>query len=417
MLKLENSIVQILVQKTELDLNHPLNVFKNVQSSGTGFLIDKEEILTCFHVVDNSLNIKIKLNDVEKIATIKYVFPDDDLAVLSFNNDFTNYNILDYKITTTKDNSEVTTVGFPYSSKNIIITKGIISGYQDSVIQTDSPLNSGNSGGPILDGDKYIGVNQSKMVGDASNIGFSIPIFRFLIYWKLNNNKLQKVNMKPRLLFKYQQIKQKDFYKIDGVIITKMHELSPLRKSGIEIGDIITEINSSVINNDGYLKFDFFPEKIELSDIHLWFIPGDVINAKYYSIKNKNFYLTKIKFENVETNLPNYYHGLTDPYYYENSGLIFSIVTKYHYEEFKKLDLTILQKIQIYERVGDYNNLFTLYLSDINYTKLKFTDYPVGDIILEINDILIKDINVFKQVIKNPIKKFKTINNEVYFVV
>ena len=416
MLKIENSIVQILVQKTDIDLNHPLNIFKNTQTSGTGFLISKDEILTCFHVVDNSLNIKIKLNDVEKSATVKYVFPDDDLAVISFNNDFTNYNILDYKITTTKDNLEVTTVGFPYSSKNVIITKGIISGYQNSVIQTDSPLNSGNSGGPILDGNKYIGVNQSKMVGDASNVGFSIPIFRFLIYWKLNNNKLQKINLKPNLLFKYQQIKQKDYYKIDGVIVTKMHELSPLKKAGIELGDIITEINGSVINNDGYLKFDFFPEKIELNDIHLWFVPGDVINTKFYSIKNKNFYLTKIKFENINTNLPYYYYGLTDPYYYENNGLILSVVTQYHYENFKGLELNILQKIQIYKRVGDYGNLFTVYLSDINYSKLKFTDYPVGDIILEINDISITDLNVFKQVIKNPIKKFKTINNEIYFV-
>jgi S1-C subfamily serine protease len=414
--KIENSIVQIMVQKTEIDLNHPLNIFKNIQSSGTGFLISKNEILTCYHVIDNSLNIKIKLNEIEKSAQVKYVFPDDDLAVLEFINDFKDYNVLDYKITTTKENSEVLTVGFPYSSKTVIITKGIISGYQDSVIQTDSPLNSGNSGGPILDGNKYIGVNQSKMIGDASNVGFSIPIFRFLIYWKLNNNKLQKINLKPNLLFKYQKIKQKEYFKIDGVIVTKIHNLSPLKKSGIEIGDIIVSINSSNINNDGYLKFEFFPEKIELCDLHLWFIDGDIINIKYYSIKNKNYFSTKTTFKNIITNLPNYYYSLSDPYYYENNGLIISIVTKYHYENFKTLDLTILQKIKIYERIGDYKNLFTIYLSDINYSKLKFTDYPVGDIILEINDILITDINIFKQVIKNPIKKFKTINNEVYFV-
>ena len=46
--------------------------------------------------------------------------------------------------------SKVVTIGFPYNSENLIITKGIISGYQDSLIQTDSSLNSGNSGGPIL---------------------------------------------------------------------------------------------------------------------------------------------------------------------------------------------------------------------------------------------------------------------------
>ena len=416
MLKIENSIVQILVQKTEIDLNHPLNIFKNIQSAGSGFLISNDEILTCFHVVENSLNIKIKLNDIEKSATIKYVFPDDDLAVLTFINDFNNYNVLNYKLLAKKDNIEVTTVGFPYSSKSIIITKGTISGYQQSLIQTDSALNSGNSGGPILAGDKYIGINQSKMVGDASNIGFAVPIFRFLIYWKLNNDKLKKINMKPRLLFKYQQIKQKDHFKIDGVIITKMHELSPLKEAGIEIGDIITEVNGSVINNDGYLKFIFFPEKIELSDIYLWFVPGDKISVKYYSTKNKNFNQTNITFKNIDTNLVHFYHGLTEPYFYENNGLIISIFTYYHFENFKELDINVSQRIKIYERIGDFKNLFTIYLSDIDYKKLKFTDYPVGDVILEINNVKITDLTVFKQVIKNPIKKFKTINNEVYFV-
>ena len=416
MLKIENSIVQILVQQTEIDLNHPLNIFKNTQSSGSGFLISKDEILTCFHVINNSLNIKIKLNDIEKPATVKYVFPDDDLAILSFINDFTDYNILNYKITTKKDNIEVTTVGFPYNSKNIIITKGIISGYQHSLIQTDSPLNSGNSGGPILDGDKYIGINQSKMVGDASNIGFAVPIFRFLIYWKLNNDKLKKINMKPKLLFKYQQIKQKEHFKIEGVIITKMHELSPLKVAGIEINDIITEVNGAPINNDGYLKFNFFPEKIELCDIYLWFVPEDTITIKYYSTKNKKINQTNITFKNIDTNLPYFYHGLTEPYFYENNGLIISIFTYYHYINFNELDINISQRIKIYERVGDYKNLFTIYLSDIDYKKLKFTDYPVGDIILEINDIEVTNLNIFKQVIKDPIKKFKTINNEVYFV-
>ncbi len=413
---IEKSIVQISVQKTEIDLNYPLNVFKNIQSSGTGFFISKDEILTCFHVIDNSLNIKIKLNDIEKPATIKYVFPDDDLAILSINNDFTEYTILNYKITKTKDNSEVTTVGFPYGSKNVIITKGIISGYQHSVIQTDSPLNSGNSGGPILDGNKYVGVNQSKMGGDASNIGFAIPIFRFLIYWKLNNHKLKKINLKPDLLFKYQQIKQKEHFKINGVIVTKIHELSPLKNVGINIGDIITEINGSIINNDGYIKFNFFPEKIELSDIHLWFIDGDIINIKFFSVKDKQYYTKKLEFKNIDTNLPYFYHGLTDPYYYENNGLIISIITQYHFENFKELELSISQKIKIYERVGEFKNIFTIYLSSIDYKKLKFTNYPVGDIILEINDVHITDINKFKEIIKNPITKFKTINNEVFFI-
>jgi S1-C subfamily serine protease len=416
MRRIENSIFQILVKKKVIDLNNPLNIFKNEEISGTGFLIDKNEILTCFHVIDNSVNIKVKYNETEINAKIKYVFPDDDLAIICLENNSFKFNILDYKIITTNENYDVTTVGFPYSSKNIIITKGIISGYQDSLIQTDSSLNSGNSGGPIMKDNKYIGVNQSKMAGDASNIGFCIPIFRFLIFWKLNKDKLKKVNRKPKLLFKYQQIKQKEYFNKEGVIITKIHENSPLKNSGIVLGDIIMSINNYLVNNEGYIKFDFFPEKIELNDLHLWFVAGDEIFIKYYSIKSQTIKITKIIFQNIKTNLPEYFYDLTDPYYYENKGLIFSIITEYHFEKFSTLELNIIQKIQIYERLGNYKNQFTIYLSNIDYNKLKFTNYPIGDIIIEIDDIPITDINIFKQIITTPIKKFKTVNNELFYI-
>ena len=115
-------------------------------------------------------------------------------------------------------------------------------------------------------------------------------------------------------------------------------------------------------------------------------------------------------------NLINYHYGLTDKYYYENNGLILSIFTDYHLENFKDLNINILQRLQIFERVKNFNNKFTVYLADVNYSKLKFTNYPVGDIILEINDILIDNIDTFKKVMLVPLNKIKTINNETYFV-
>lgn len=413
---IEKSVVQIYSQKIDIDLNHPLNIFKTTQSTGTGFFIAQNEILTCYHVVNNSLDIKIILGKNECKAKIKYIFPDDDLAILSFENSFSEYNVLDYKIIKEKGVSDVTTVGYPYNSKNLIITKGIISGYQDSLIQTDSPLNSGNSGGPILIDNKFIGINHMKMTGNASNIGFSIPVFRFLIIWKLKKNNLKLINYKPKLLFKFQQIKQKEFIKSDGVIITNLHNYSPLKKIGIDIGDYLISVNNSIIDNDGFIQFNFFPEKISLNDIHLWFLEDDIVNIKFYSVKNKSFKTENLVFKNIHDNLINYHYGLTDIYYYENNGLILSIFTDYHLENFKDLNINILQRLQIFERVKKFNNKFTVYLADVNYSKLKFTNYPVGDIILEINDILIDNIDTYKKVMLVPLNKIKTINNETYFV-
>jgi S1-C subfamily serine protease len=305
--KLENSVVQICSQNIEIDLNHPLNIFKTTESSGTGFFIDINEILTCYHVIENSLDIKIIIDKNECTAKVKYIFPDDDLAVLSINNPDFKYNILDYKIILEKNIADVSTVGYPYNSKNLIITKGVISGYQKSLIQTDSPLNSGNSGGPILIDNFFIGINQMKMTGDASNIGFAVPAFRFLILWKLNKESLKLINNKPKLLFKYQIIKQREYINYEGVIITKMHNSSPLKEIGIEIGDYLISVNDNIIDNNGFIKFEFFPEKISLNDIYLWYNENDSIKVKYYSLKNKIYIEKKLIFKNIPTNLINYY--------------------------------------------------------------------------------------------------------------
>ena len=47
--------------------------------------------------------------------------------------------------------------------------------------------------------------------------------------------------------------------------------------------------------------------------------------------------------------------------------------------------------------IGNYKNQFTIYLSDIDYKKLKFTNYPVGDVIIEIDNVPITDKNIFKE--------------------
>jgi PDZ domain-containing secreted protein len=64
---------------------------------------------------------------------------------------------------------------------------------------------------------------------------------------------------------------------------------------------------------------------------------------------------------------------------------------------------------------------FTVYLSDINYMKVlksqKFIKFPVGDIIIEINDI---KFNTYKEFIKivNSMKivKIKTLDNDIYYL-
>jgi len=418
----ENYIVHITTHKKEDDLNHPLNNFSNYESSGTGFYIDKGLILTCFHVVKNSLKILVETYNLNgeifnNKANIKYIFPQDDLAVIEVEDKNINFSVFEYYILTQKiNNLEVNTVGFPLNSTTLKINQGVISGYQDSNIQTDSTLNSGNSGGPLLYNNKVIGINQSKLSGEATNTGYAIPIFRFLISYKLKFSELKLINYKPELLFTYQENKQ-EFHKCkNGVRISSMHNNSFLHKYNIFVDDIILKINGIKINKNGKISFSFFPEKINLKDIFYWFTVGDNITLTILSNKENTISDKVVTLEYFETNLLKFYKEIDRKYFFESNGLIFSVITDYHLDNMRSLEMSFTDKVKIMSRYLTINHIFTIYLSDLIYSKLKFTEYPLREIITHINDIEIVDYESLLNIMKNPVNKIKTIDNDVYFI-
>ena len=117
-------------------------------------------------------------------------------------------------------------------------------------------------------------------------------------------------------------------------------------------------------------------------------------------------------------NIDDYY--MVDPksiYFIENNSLILSIFCKNHLENLNSLKLSSSQIIKIFERTIYQRDLFTVYLADINYNKIgKFSKYPIGEIVTEINDNKFNNLEEFKQITKEPINKIKTIDNEIYFV-
>jgi len=417
----DNYIVHITVQKKEFDLKHPLNSFGNFKSTGTGVYIDKGIILTCYHVVNDSLEIIVttkKNKDQKEIkANIKYIFPDDDLAVIELEDKEVDYSVFEYLLMTKDEsNLDVYTIGFPLDSKTIKVNRGVISGFQDSNIQTDSTLNPGNSGGPLIFDNKLIGINQSRMTGEATNTGFSIPIFRFLILYILKKDKLKLINNKPKLLFRYQKNSQK-FYNFNyGIRISEIHEKSVLNNYNICVNDLILRINKLKVNCSGEIKFSFFPEKIDIDDLGLWFTEDDEIEIQIYSYKEGTIKDIKIILKYIETNLLKYYSESDKIYNFKKDGLVFSIFTDYHMSNIKKLDISLYNKVKLLSRFVNLNNKFTVYLSDLVYSELNFTNYPVDQIITHINDIEILDYEGLIEIMKHPLLSFKTVDNEIYYV-
>jgi len=384
----ENSVVKLNVKARIIDYNHPLNIF-------------------------------------------------NDLAIVELVNEVPDAKALEFKVIDTKIIGEVFTIGFPLDSTNIKITKGIISGYQDSLIQTDASLNHGNSGGPLViqDGSEYkvIGVNVSKLSGNVEKTGYVVPIYRFIILQKyLDNNKITDIVIaKPNLYFDFQSIIQDELRQFlfakhpdEKLIKSKIGVRFTLINSNyyfskqIKPNDIVTSINSIPVDNLGNIKFDFYPEKISINEIGLWFTYGDELNFEIYNGDTGAVSTNKIVLERADPNLNQYFDLENYPkFWVENNGLILSILSKSHMENIKDLNISASHAIKIFSRILQQKDLFTVYLSDLDFSKKKnFIKYPIGEVIIEINGKTFNNYREFIDVVKKPITHIKTFDNDIFFV-
>ena len=182
------SILKIRVTSQAPNYLQPWRTNSTRRSSGTGFYIGKNQIMTNAHVVANGKYITVQKDGDEKpvIARVKFIAHDSDLALLEVKDEsyFKGVKELEFG-SIPKLRESVVTVGYPKGGEQISFTEGIVSrvgyrryahpGYDKHLlIQVDSAINSGNSGGPVLQKDKVIGVAFQSYV-NAENTGYIIP--------------------------------------------------------------------------------------------------------------------------------------------------------------------------------------------------------------------------------------------------
>ena len=164
------------------------------QSLGSGFVVDKVgHVVTNYHVVQGAREIDVSFSNHESMrAHVVGSDPSTDIAVLKVgasSRALTPLPLGDSDKVRVGDS--VVAIGNPFGLDRTV-TAGIVSALQrqiqspnnwaiDHVIQTDAPINHGNSGGPLLNADgQVIGVNAQISTGGTGDgnvgIGFAIPI-------------------------------------------------------------------------------------------------------------------------------------------------------------------------------------------------------------------------------------------------
>lgn len=159
------------------------------QWSGTGFALNDGYIATNFHVVDGAKSISVLgvkgVYNIEFGADVIATDKVNDLAIIKINDSrFSGFGAIPYRVktSTSEVGEDIFVLGYPLTTTmgdEIKLTTGVISsktGFQGdvSLYQISAPIQPGNSGGPLFDGNgNLIGIVNAKHQG-AENVGYAI---------------------------------------------------------------------------------------------------------------------------------------------------------------------------------------------------------------------------------------------------
>jgi len=237
---------------------------------GSGVIVTPDGyILTNHHVVDGAEDIKVDLSDRRTFdAKVVGTDPPSDLAVLKIN--ASNLPVL-----TLGDSDRarvgdvVLAIGNPLGL-NQTVTAGIISakgrqtgpgdGNFEDFIQTDAPINQGNSGGALINTNgELVGINSQILSpsGGSIGIGFAIPsnMARNVMEQLVKTGTVRRgqlgVVVQPVTSDIAQSLDLKD---VRGVIVGQVMPGSAGDRAGLKQGDVITALNDQPVNDSNQLR-------------------------------------------------------------------------------------------------------------------------------------------------------------------
>ncbi|MCR5084590.1 MAG: DegQ family serine endoprotease [Succinivibrionaceae bacterium] len=244
---------------------------REFQALGSGVIIDAQNgyVVTNFHVVEDADEIRVALSDGREFDG-KKIGEDQhtDLALVQLK-DFSN---LQQVPLANSDELEVgdfvVAIGNPFGLGQTV-TSGIVSALGrtglnieniENFIQTDAAINSGNSGGALvnLDG-ALVGINTAILGPNGGNIGigFSIPsnMVRTVVRQLAKFGEVHRGMLGVTGTELNEELAKEFGYKRNtGAFVNEVMKDSAAAKAGIKPGDIITSVDGKVINSFGELR-------------------------------------------------------------------------------------------------------------------------------------------------------------------
>jgi serine protease Do len=356
---------------------------RETNSLGSGFIISQDGyVLTNHHVVKDADEIVVKLTDRRELVA-KLVGSDalTDVALLKL-------DAKDLPVVTIGSPEQlqvgewVLAIGSPFGFEQSV-TAGIVSAKGRSLpggnyvpfIQTDVAINPGNSGGPLFNMDgKVVGINSQiySRTGGFMGLSFAIPMDVVM-------NVVEQIKTSGKVSRGWLGVQIQDvtrelaesfgMKRPQGALVAKVIPGSPAEKAGLQIGDIITEFNGQAIETSGEL-----PPMVGMTPINQQSTVKIIRQGETKSVGVTVGLLPeqdlKIAEAKVETKPVN------------RLGVVV-------------VDLTDAQRAKL--QISKYGVL----VQDVSKGAARDAGIQAGDVILRIQNNVIRDVAEFDKIVKN----------------
>lgn len=243
--------------------------------SGSGVIIKTGgEILTNAHVVKNMNTILVVMNDGKGYeAQLKYIDEDTDLAVVKIK----KIGLPVVKFANSEDivvGKQVIAIGTPitFSLRNSA-TVGHISGLNRSVgepyrlVQTDTAITHGNSGGALINmNGELVGITSSGYSGTNTNFAVPVDTVKYVLNQFELYGKVRHISFGAE--FQEDWLAELGVPSEAGLTIKGLEKSSPLAKASFKTGDVLVSVDDVAINSI-----------VELNELMNNYLPGDTVKV------------------------------------------------------------------------------------------------------------------------------------------
>ena len=358
-----NAVVRIETVSTVPNFLMPWQNRAPQSSSGSGVVIEGNQILTNAHNVADSTMITVRKQNEDTlfVAKVKFVDHECDLALLTVDDHafFSDITPMEFA-ETPPPQSMVIAAGFPLGGDGLSITQGIISRIENSrythsykrllAAQIDASINPGNSGGPVFFEGKIVGI-AFQISRRGEGLGYMIPYD--IISHFLEDIQDGKVDGFGELDFLYMPLDNPDtraYLKMKpeqtGILVRKV--FTETGNNVLQAGDVILSIDGKKIANNGNIRLaDGQPR--DFSTVIAARQIGE--RVKLEVLRNGKRLNTRMSVQKLHEKVEPYLYD-RHPEYYIVGGLVFTRLTYSYLETFGD-DYPPIEMLEKFNEVKD----------------------------------------------------------------